>query len=182
MPSHCAEYSPRRFAPPPSRRGAEWRALCATHLGGGYADAICFRYGEFRSFRGFEVSGDFMSPKLPGAKAMAGKSAPTREGMGAAMYSRRAKGTQSQPDGLSAGIGLTRSSRGTRSWGACSAGFVFFGLDFRPARRSSPTGHGRFRRSSSVIRRSSLFSMRKIVPTMSIFPPLIKKALLSSMA
>ena len=40
------------------------------------ADAICFRYGESRSFGGFEVSGDSKPPKLPGAKARAGKSGP----------------------------------------------------------------------------------------------------------
>ena len=44
--------------------------------GRGHADAICFRYGEARSFGGFEVSGDSKPPKLPGAKARSGKSGP----------------------------------------------------------------------------------------------------------
>ncbi len=61
MPPHRAEYSPGASRLPPRR---------------GHADAICFRYGESRSFGVFEVSGDFKPPKLPGAKAREGKSGP----------------------------------------------------------------------------------------------------------
>ena len=53
------------------------------------ADAICFRYGEARSFGGLEVSGNSTPPKLPGAKAMVGKSGPPG---GRALPDRRERG------------------------------------------------------------------------------------------
>ena len=65
--------TPRRVLPPalratPSRRGQNGERFAPP--GGGHADAICFRYGESRSFGGLEMSGDSKPPKLPAAKAM----------------------------------------------------------------------------------------------------------------
>ena len=50
--------------------------MCRGVQTGRLSGTICFRCGESRSFGGLEVPGNSKSPKLPEAKAMAGKSGP----------------------------------------------------------------------------------------------------------